>query len=322
MERPFVCKHLIATYEETEREFRKQPVRKELDIGKDKIFHISIIEGKTRKIKISTESDTSIYELNAVFTRIERLLMLFDGRFFALKEMRFSESDCFAEDSLAYCAQNLKAQRLAYFCSADFCKNPIHRLVNFEEALTSDLFNKWVALLEELGVVHQVFLYAVSDSKITTDVKCAFLIEMAEPILEILNETTHKFDSLIQNKKQMKLKKCLEALIEAYGNVIFDTERTNPLSIFLQTLVNSRVNIMHIKRNQKTPTFNGRQALMYAQKLSLLYRRILFELLGIKNDIYFDRLSKCVESLDNWGLKISSSFFKFVDKTTSHSSEV
>ena len=81
--------------------------------------------------------------------------MLLDGRFIQLKEMKFSESDVFSNDSLIPCAQNLIAQRSSYFCSADFCKNASYRLIDFENVFTPDLFSKWDDLLDELGVVHQ-----------------------------------------------------------------------------------------------------------------------------------------------------------------------
>ena len=87
--------------------------------------------------------------------------MLLDGRFIQLKEMKFSESDVFSNDSLIPCAQNLIAQRSSYFCSADFCKNASYRLIDFENVFTPDLFSKWDDLLDELGVVHQMFLYSV-----------------------------------------------------------------------------------------------------------------------------------------------------------------
>ena len=170
MERPFICKCLTAEYEE-EKSVLRGPVHIQFDIGKEQLFHVDIEQAVIRSIKISTDSDVSIFDLNTVLSKIERLLMLLDGRFIQLKEMKFSESDVFSNDSLIPCAQNLIAQRSSYFCSADFCKNASYRLIDFENVFTPDLFSKWDDLLDELGVVHQMFLYSVSDSKITIDVK-------------------------------------------------------------------------------------------------------------------------------------------------------
>ena len=281
MERPFICKCLTAEYEE-EKSVLRGPVHIQFDIGKEQLFHVDIEQAVIRSIKISTDSDVSIFDLNTVLSKIERLLMLLDGRFIQMKEMKFSESDVFSNDSLIPCAQNLIAQRSSYFCSADFCKNASYRLIDFENVFTPDLFSKWDDLLDELGVVHQMFLYSVSDSKITIDVKCAFLVELAEPIVEVVKERTYYFASSEPSSRGTTLKNCLDALIIKYGKEIFNKElSSSQYNQFLNVLVNSRVNIMHVKRNQRKPALNGKQSCLYAQKLSLLYRKILFELLQI-----------------------------------------
>ena len=115
MERPFICKCLTAEYEE-EKSVLRGPVHIQFDIGKEQLFHVDIEQAVIRSIKISTDSDVSIFDLNTVLSKIERLLMLLDGRFIQLKEMKFSESDVFSNDSLIPCAQNLIAQRSSYFC--------------------------------------------------------------------------------------------------------------------------------------------------------------------------------------------------------------
>lgn len=298
MERPFICKCLTAVYEEKQSVLRG-PVHIQFDIEKEQLFHVDIEQAVIRSIKISTDSDVSIFSLNTILLKIEQLLMLLDGRFIQLKEMKVSESDVFTDDLLVSCAQNLMAQRLSCFCSDDLCKNVAYRLVDFENVFTPDLFSKWDDLLDELGVVHQMFLYSVSDSKITIDVKCAFLIELAEPIVEVVKERTHYFASLEPGRRGTTLKNCLDALITKYGEEIFNKELSSQYNPFLNALVNSRVNIMHIKRNQKKPTLNGEQSNLYAQKLSLLYRKILFELLEIDVSLYLEKLKHCVSSMDN-----------------------
>lgn len=298
MECPFTCKCLTAVYEEKQ-SVLKGPVHIQFDIRKEQLFHVDIEQEVIRRIKISTDSDVSIFSLNAILSKIERLLMLLDGSFIQLKEMRFLESDVFKDNLLVSWARNLMAQRLSYFCSADFCKNAVYRLIDFENVFTTDLFSKWDDLLDELGVVHQMFLYSVSDSKITIDVKCAFLIELAEPIVEVAKERTCYFASLKPGSCGTSLRDCLRALITKYGEDIFNKECSSQYDSFLKALVNSRVNIMHIKRNQKKPTLNGKQSLLYVQKLSLLYRKILFELLEIEPSLYLEKLKRCVSSLDN-----------------------
>ena len=56
---------------------------------------------------------------------------------------------------------------------------------------------------------------------------------------------------------------CLDALIIQYGQEIFSKEIETNYEGFLQVLVNSRVRIMHIKRNQKGIYFNGSEPALY-----------------------------------------------------------
>ena len=74
MERPFICKCLTAEYEE-EKSVLRGPVHIQFDIGKEQLFHVDIEQAVIRSIKISTDSDVSIFDLNTVLSKIERLLM-------------------------------------------------------------------------------------------------------------------------------------------------------------------------------------------------------------------------------------------------------
>ena len=100
--------------------------------------------------------------------------------------------------------------------------------------------------------------------------------------------------------KGTSLKVCVKALIEEYGKDIFEKEMEANGEGFLSTMINSRVRIMHIKRNQKNKYFNGNESVLYILKLSLLYRRILLDILGIEKQMYADKLQKCVTRLNRW----------------------
>lgn len=190
--------------------------------------------------------------------------------------------------------------RLSYFSSADFCSYSVDKLLEFDTTLAAELFDKWEKLLDELDVVHQMYLYSLSNSGITVDVKCAFLIELAEPLVEIVKGHTNYFSTLIPGARGTTLKSCLDALITKYGVDIFEKELSNNSEQFLSAMVNSRVRIMHIKREQRGIYFNGNESVLYTLKMSLLYRRIIFEVLGISEINYRDNLLKCVSRLDKW----------------------
>lgn len=206
----------------------------------------------------------------------------------------------FAKRTFCSSLNNLIKGRLSYFSSTDFCNYKVDKLLEFYTILTAELYSKWETLLVELDLVHQVYLYFLSNSKMTEDVKCAFLIELAEPLIEVVKEHTKFFSSLAPGPRGASLKNCLNALITKYGADIFSSELSSDYERFLSAMVNSRVRIMHIKREQKGVFFNGKESVLYLLKMNLLYRRIMFEVLGIDEANYKNSLLKCVSRLDGW----------------------
>lgn len=293
------CKSLIATFKD-DKLMLDGPHLVEFDAGETKEFHIKVEQCDIRRIIITSSMDVSVFDLHAILTRIERFLMLLDGTFIPLKEIQFSESDTVEKSMLISSARNLEKKRLSYFSSADFCSYDVNKLLSFNSILTAELFRKWEKLLIELDVTHQMYLYFLSNSGVTVDIKCAFLVELAEPLVEIVKEHTNFFASLNPGKRGTSLKNCLCALITQYGADIFKSELSNDYENFLSAAVNSRVRIMHIKREQKGVYFNGKESILYTLKMSLLYRRVLFEMLNIDETAYKDNLLRCVSRLDTW----------------------
>ena len=299
MEQEIKCKTLTAVFQ-NDKLFLDGTHKIEFDTEGEHTLHIKVEQCGIRKITLTSDEEIPVFNLHAVLTRIERLLMIFDGVFIPLSQMQFSESDTSEENVLRLSEENLMKQRLSYFSSAKFCTYSVDKLIEFDSVLTSELFYKWQKLLEELDMVHQVYLYSLSDSGITVDVKCAFMIELSEPLIEIIKEHTNFYSSLMPGNRNTSLKNCLDALITKYGVDIFKRELSSNYEHFLSAIVNSRVRIMHIKREQKGIYLNGGESVLYALKMSLLYRRIMFELLNIEEDIYKEALEKSVLSINEW----------------------
>ena len=97
-----------------------------------------------------------------------------------------------------------------------------------------------------------------------------------------------------------KLKPCLRTIINYYGKILFRNEIEFDLEKILSCLVNTRVNIMHIKINQRKPTLDGRESVLYAIKMSYLYRLVILEKLEINAILYEDNLLKRVGYIDGW----------------------
>ena len=299
MEQLAKCKSLVAIFKD-DKLILDGPHEVEFDIIKDKLFHINVEQYGIRKITVTSDEDTSVFELYALFSRIERLLMLLDGTFISLSEIQLLKSDIVDEKVLHSCEEHFMKGRLSYFLSADFCNYSIDKMLGFDFIITADLFDRWEKLLDELDIVHQMYLYSLSSSKMPVDIKCAFLIELAEPLVEIVKKYTNFYASLAPGSRGTSLKNCLDALITKYGVEIFRSELSNNYEKFLSAMVNSRVRIMHIKREQKSIYFNGNESILYASKMSLLYRKIMFEMLNIDEVSYRDNLLKCVSKLDKW----------------------
>lgn len=297
MEKLAKCKVLIGTYI-NDNIILGGPHVAEFETRDNKFF-IKIEQFGYRKISIKASEETSVFELYGVFTKIERLLMIFDGQFLNLENLEFTDSSDTEKSMLKSVGNNLMHQRLTYFKSADLVSYKVDKLLEFDEVLNTDLYDKWEQLLEELDIAHQMYLYAMGDTKITVDVKCAFLIELAETLVEVLKVYTNSFQKL-KPGNGTSLRACVKALIKEYGEDIFEKEMEANEKEFLSTVINSRVRIMHIKRNQKIKYFNGNESVLYILKLSLLYRRILLNILGVEEQMYVDKLQKCVSRLNRW----------------------
>ena len=297
MTEQFTCKTLLATYS-SNKIVIYGPVSKTICIKKGTVnYYIHIEQCISRTIKIESSEDVTVFTLNAILTKIERLLMMFDGFFIPITSLKFTNSIIYSDHKLDLCGINLKSTRLSYFESADFVLNRNNQLIEFEKVLTPEVFKKWEQLLENLDIVHQVYLYALSNSTMPVDIKCSFLIETAEPLIEILQEQIESFKPF--SEEEISLRKCLYILISKYGKEIFKKEITLYKDEFLTTLVSTRVRIMHIKKNQNKYYLNGSESLIYISKISLMYRKVIFTLLKIPENLYNSNLLKYVNMLNN-----------------------
>ncbi len=294
----YKCKRLYAKY--VDKGYVLQKRLHTFDVKKSKIFHIEIDQKEiypniTREIIVSVESDTPLDNLFDILDKTEKLLMLLEGRFIRLEFIKFYDSNKTNSEELDLLAEDLLHRRLNYYSSAVFCKSPINNLIKFESVLSTQMFKKWEDLLNELNLSYQLFLYLLSDNKMTIDINCAFLIGMSESFIELLHQKK-EFLELNPGKTGCTLKKCLIGLITKYGIEIFKNELEELPKMkennFYQIFVNTRNNIMHTKRNSKEPYLNGPQCLLYTQKFILLYRKILFDFLEIDNDQYTNSLER------------------------------
>ena len=121
----------------------------------------------------------------------------------------------------------------------------------------------------------------------------AVAVEVTLEVYEFLDRADHKTENLFHEQRRHWDGR-------EFDEYIITTEGVGAYERFLSAMVNSRVRIMHIKREQKGVFFNGNESVLYMLKMNLLYRRIMFEVLGIDEAIYKNSLLKCVSRLDEW----------------------
>ena len=247
----------------------------------DEMFRLKQIEAK---------------KLYSLLQELERLLQIFDGVFLDLEAIEIYGRE--STNSYNALVEHFKIQRLHYFSSSNFISIISDRLLKYVVILASELFDKWRILLDELGVVNQMYLYATSSAGFTNDVKCAFLVELSESLMEIIQSEDIKLQKY--PNENGKLKPCLRTIINCYGKTLFRNEIEFDLEKILSCLVNTRVNIMHIKINQRKPALDGRESVLYAIKMSYLYRLVILEKLEINAILYEDNLIKRVGYIDGW----------------------
>lgn len=258
---------------------------------------IAICEMGDRTITISCKNEVEVTRLYSILLNVERLLQIFDGTFVPLEKISIFGND--SENYYKSFETHLIAQRLRYFDPADLLSVQSDRLLDYESVLSAKLYDRWCTLLDELGVVNQMYLYATSNSGFTNDVKCSFLIELAESLIEVIGKESIVIQSM-PNERGNELKVYLRTLIKIYGKILFESEIQYDFEKILECLVNTRVNIMHIKLHQRKPAFDGKESSLYMIKMSYLYRIVVLSKLGIGELDFGETLKERVNRLNEW----------------------
>ena len=261
------------------------------------IYIIQIEQCRIRKIIIEPVGPISYKDALHVYYCLEDLLELFDGQFFALFDA-FEESEEKRTD-----ITNAWSQReLSCYESADFMIGSGNVFIDFSKILNSELLTEWDMLSVELDIIHKMFLYCTSSIKMPVDIKCALLVEVFEGMMELLLDRKIITKKPTIKKGESKLEKYLVALMNRYGRDIFKHEydcTEQQIEKLAHILVCSLNRIAHIRRNDERRYLLKEENIIYLQKLSVLYRVIIFDVLGIPRDVYLNKTLKKVKSIDD-----------------------
>ena len=265
-----------------------------LDSG---LFDISIEQFGIRKITITTESIIESAIFIKLFDKLDMLIMLGEGHFIPIAESKIiTNGIAIKSDDLT----QKMTRRLKLFNSADFTIGSHSTFLSFNKYLDKDVFIRWIAMIKELDILHRMVLYSMADTGMPIDCKSAFLIESFEALSELIELYDPSFKRPMVKKGESKLGKYLYAIIEKYGTDIFLNETKADLQKVIEVFVNSRNRIAHIKSKQGKKYLNGEESVLYAIKLSFLYRNVLLILLGVDYSTYSSVIIKSVDDWNNW----------------------
>ena len=270
------------------------PFQNEFELDSGVVVSIISKFGKIN-IELTSNSPMKCDEFINIFQNIDKLLMLFDGRFYTIEKLIVSTDKAESRDIL----NEYNSIRLNCFYSKELYKYSWLKINLLQDVLTKDLYDKWCSLISDLDIAFQMFLYALSDNKMTIDLNFAFLVELAEPFTELVKNSTNYCQSLTPGKRRTTLKDCIYNLIVIYGTDIFANELKDDYTSFLEMVVNSRVRIMHIKKNQEN-FFDGNECIKYSLKFSVLYRKILLSLLDVPYQKYKENIINISKKIDDW----------------------
>ena len=251
-------------------------------------YKILINQGPHRTISISAEVAASYKQLLGVFYDVETLLMILGGKFIPVESVFENEVEV---------THSWKKRTLPSYRSADFMMGNT-TFLEHEKVITSDLLEKWNGLKIELDMIHNMYLYCMSSVEMPKDMQCAFAVELFLGICELVDKKRADYNLPQVPNGESKLKHYLVSLIDLYGKDIFAKETSVNKYGFAQTLVNSRNRIAHILSKQTRYHLNGAECVMYLKKLSLLYRVILLDLIGLPQALFKERLISIVEKID------------------------
>lgn len=263
-------------------------------------YRVKIKQILKRELLIGTGEKVECIELFGMESFLEILLFLFDGRFYPIENAAMIDEN---EDPSIYQnkVNHYYNNRPPIYKSIDICRHQFMKLVNFKDIDLTNTLLEWARISNELDIAFNMLLYCLSDIHMPVDCKISSIIEMVKPFGEIVENNNRSFH-IERNKhtKRMDLRIALKTVIKTFGSEIFYKELNGNFKDFLDLLVNTRNKISHVKSLQDKACLDGVQCVFYIAKLSIMYRKIIFMLIGIDDTMYTDNIIKAVEDLDNW----------------------
>lgn len=240
-----------------------------------------------------------LYDCLCTFLRFEYLI---EGRFIKSQLVKADDEDI----SVIVFNHDLK-----YF-------NPNNYRHVFELQLLSteygSFFEKWIILEKDIGIINQMILYADNSRDIPADVRFALTVEAFEGFAKFLElkgyitveEATNNFNVSCPScgmkfKHEINTGKsfanCLKAIFDTFGKPVFITEYGSKDKLISRT-IKTRNKMLHVN-NGIDKVLEGRYAGFYTIKYAMLYRYIIWIILGIDKEYLNCAVEKSVKEFEN-----------------------
>lgn len=237
---------------------------------------------KTITICADTQVSLSLfYELLIEIIRFENL---FEGLFFPPKSIKIDEEE-FIYLLDKYILGYIKTHRRFSWITLQLTATEYKKY-----------FNRFVKVIEKRNLGHQVYLYAAYSLGMTADLRLAVLLQIFEPLAnelvdrgkitfkinpyKVFTNNCNKCGQLITRKvpnKELFFYDKMYAIVVNYGKDIFAGDSRVKVT---RKAVNLRNRVDHVNKNSKN-YMTGSQCGFYILKFDMLYRRIIFEEIGI-----------------------------------------
>ena len=261
------------------------------------IISINTFEGE-KTIKIYTENTVPFDSIFSTLCEIIRFENLFDGLFFTPISI--------IADSVE-CVDAVLQSILPFYISNEKKHTCFNLRMNDNEY--ANYFDKWTEYGDKLKIVHQVYLYNAFVKGNPMDIRISLLLEVFEPLSKILKnegkititrpKTTSKkcpkCNAVIKGKTlSPTLYNRLDAITDIYKKTIFKGVVKDQI---LTKAVNLRNRVFHVNGSKKD-YLNGIECGLYFYKFALMYRCIIFSLLGLKESEYMSIAEKWITDFD------------------------
>lgn len=253
------------------------------DIAKEGTNVFIVVSRKMEYIDVTIMAETKLNLIEILFS-VLRFENLFLGYFYETETLILDGNE----------ALEMMNDMLPFY------QSPVKWLLMPNFTMSRDMnmeFLNWLDLDKKLGIIHNMFLYAVYARDLTNDVKLALVLQTFEPISEDLAEQG-KISIIPHNHKNVNDNRIIFgdrifAIIKYYGYDIFQEDN---IDLVLEKAVNLRNKIIHLDRNI-IEILNGKQAAYYLQKFIMLYIVVILTELEID---YNQLQPEILKILEKW----------------------